>query len=121
LALLSQGLLTGKDLTAFVKRSVELIWWPLGFPKSRRSCFLRNLKPSKIALHPLQIVGDFLFVLWNVEFRRATWYYLFKNQRIDFKLFHFNKKCKKMNWIIISNDFITLIYEFLFANMMGNK
>jgi molecular chaperone HtpG len=25
LALLSQGLLTGKDLTAFVKRSVELI------------------------------------------------------------------------------------------------
>jgi hypothetical protein len=25
--LLSQGLLTGKDLTAFVKRSVELIWW----------------------------------------------------------------------------------------------
>jgi hypothetical protein len=37
LALLSQGLLTGKDLTAFVKRSVELIWWPLGFPKPRRS------------------------------------------------------------------------------------
>ena len=26
LALLSQGLLTGKDLTAFVKRSVEMIW-----------------------------------------------------------------------------------------------
>jgi hypothetical protein len=39
LALLSQGLLTGKDLTAFVKRSVELIWWPLGFPKPRRSLF----------------------------------------------------------------------------------
>ena len=26
LALLSQGLLTGKELTAFVKRSVEMIW-----------------------------------------------------------------------------------------------
>ena len=35
LALLSQGLLTGKDLTAFVKRSVEMIWWPLGFLKPR--------------------------------------------------------------------------------------
>ena len=33
LALLSQGLLTGKDLTAFVKRSVEMIWWPLRFLK----------------------------------------------------------------------------------------
>jgi hypothetical protein len=30
-------LLTGKDLTAFVKRSVEMIWWPLGFLKPRRS------------------------------------------------------------------------------------
>jgi hypothetical protein len=88
--LLSQGLLTGKDLTAFVKRSVELIWWPLGFPKPRRSCFLRKFKPSKNALHPLQIiVGDFLFVPLIVEFRRDIWYYLFKNQRIDFKLLYF--------------------------------
>jgi hypothetical protein len=54
LALLSQGLLTGKDLTAFVKRSVELIWWPgpLGFPKPRRSLITFEItKTSKVFVH----------------------------------------------------------------------
>jgi hypothetical protein len=55
LALLSQGLLTGKDLTAFVKRSVELIWWPLGFVKPWRSFLLRNLKPSKLHSIPYKL------------------------------------------------------------------
>jgi hypothetical protein len=47
-------LLTGKDLTAFVKRSVEMIWWPLGFLKPRRSLItFKVYKTSKVFLRTL--------------------------------------------------------------------
>jgi uncharacterized membrane protein (DUF373 family) len=36
---------------------------------------------SKIALHPLQIVGDFLFVLLIVELMGAIWHYFDKNEK----------------------------------------
>jgi hypothetical protein len=49
---------------------------PLRFPKPRRS-----FTNPKIALHPLQIVGDFLFVLLIVELMGAIWHYFDKNEK----------------------------------------